>query len=246
MTRQYPRVVRGSLVQVLAVLSHDPAQIGPLAAVTLGGLVVIGLWGLYGDLFFSNMMVVAVSEVLIVCYVGSLAVLAGRLVRSYDRWQVESALTLRELLSEGKDGTANPQAGSPFNTRQLHLRLEEEIRRCRAYGTSLSVVAVRLELPDQRPSRAGFSQASFDMAQLVTSHQETLVAATALGMFDYAFLLPNCESKAAKAVTTFVGNELRRYRCSFGVAVFPDDGQDADALLQSATEQCGMLHSSAA
>jgi hypothetical protein len=246
MSQRYPRVVRSSLDQIMVLLSHDPAQTGFLAGVVLTGLVVIGLWGLYGDLFFSNMKVVAVSEVLIICYVGSLIVLAGRMVRSQDRWQVESALTLRELLSEGKDGAASLQAGSPFYARQLRLRLEEEIRRCREYGTSVSVVAVRLELPDERPSRAGFSQASFEMAQLVTSHRRTLLSPTALGMFEYTFLLPNCERRAAKAVATFVGNELRRYRCSFGLAVFPDDGQDADTLLRSATEQCGMLHSSAA
>jgi hypothetical protein len=246
MAQRYGTAVRGSLGRVVALLSHDPAQTGLLAGVALAGLVVIGLWGLYGDLFFSNMAVVAVSEVLIVCYAGSLIVLAGRLVRSQDRWQVESALTLRELLSEGKDGAANVQAGSPFYARQLRLRLEDEILRCREYGTSVSVVAARLELPDQRPSRAGFSQASFDVAELVTSHRQALLAPTALGMFEYAFLLPNCERRSAKAMATFVANELRRYRCSFGVAVFPDDGRDADALLRCAVEQCGMLHSSAA
>lgn len=246
MAQRYARIVNSGMGQVVALLSHDSGQTGFLAGVTFGGLVVIGLWGLYGDLFFSNLKVVTVSEVLIVCYVGWLAVLAGRLVHSYDRWQVDSALTLRELLSEGKEGAGNLQAGSPFNARQLRLHLEEEIRRCRQYGTSLSVVAVRLELPDQRPSRAGFSQASFDMAELVTSHRQTLLAPTALGMFEYTFLLPNCERRAARAVTTFVGNELRRYRCSFGLAVFPDDGQDADTLLRCAAEDCGMLHSSAA
>src|SRR3972149_10028276 len=106
MAQRYTRVIRSSLGQAVALLSHDPAQTGLLAGAALTGLVVIGLWGLYGDLFLSNMVVVTVTEVLIVFYVGSLVVLAGRLVRSQDRWQVESALTLREVLSEGKDGVA--------------------------------------------------------------------------------------------------------------------------------------------
>jgi len=232
--------------QIVAPLSHDPAQTGRLATVALAGLVVIGLWGLYGDLFFSNMVVVALTEALIICYAGSLTFLAGKLVRFHDRWQVESALTLRGLLSEGKDGTANLQAGSPFYARQLRLRLEEEIGRCRQYGTSLSVVAMRLELPNQSPSRAGFSQANFDMAELVTSHRQALLAPTALGMFEYVFLLPNCERRAAQAVAAFVANALRRYRCSSGLAVFPDDGEDVDTLLRHAIEQCGILRVSAA
>jgi hypothetical protein len=204
------------------------------------------LWGLYGDLFFSNLLVVAVTEALIVCYAGSIAVLAGRMVRSQDRWQVESALTLRDLLSESKDRAANLQADSPFYVKQLRLRLDEEIRRCEEYGTSLSLVAVRLEIPSEAPTRAGFSQANLDMAELVTSHRHALISPVALGMFEYAFILPNCERRAAQAVTTFVARALRRYRCSFGLAVFPDDGRDGGALLQHAIDQCGMLHRSAA
>ena len=244
-TRQLTSV-RLTLSQLAALFSHDPAKTGLLVTVALVGLAVIGLWGLYGDLFLSNLVVVAVIEVLIVCYVGFVAVLIGRLVRSQDRWQVESALTLRELLSEGTTVAANMQGGSPFYARQLRLRLEEEIRRCMEYGTPLTVVAVRLELPGQPPSHAAFSQANSDMAELMTLHREALTCPTPLGMFEYAFCLPNCERRAAQAMTTFIANALRRYRCSFGLAVFPDDGEDGDTLLRRAIEQCGILHTSAA
>lgn len=238
--------VRITLGRLVALFSHDPAQTGLLVIVALGGLAGIGLWGLYGDLFLSNLVVVAVIEVLIAFYVGAVALLTGRIVRSQDRWQVESALTLREMLSEGGNVAANVQAGSPFYARQLRLRLEEGISRCKEYGTSLSVVAVRLEVPGQAPSRTGFSQANFDIAELVTLHREALISPTALGMFEYAFCLPNYDRRAAQAMTTFVANALKRYRCSFGLAVFPDDGEDADTLLRRATEQCGMLHNRAA
>jgi GGDEF domain-containing protein len=246
MQHRYFKTSSRAVSQALAVLLHDPAQAGLIATIAIAGLLIIGLWGLYGDLFLSNMVVVAVSEVLIVCCAGAVTFLTGRLVRSHDSWQVESALTLRELLSEGKDGTASLQAGSPFHARQFRLRVEEEIRRCRQYGTSLSVVALRVEIPSQSPSRAGFSQANFDMAELATAHREALLSPTALGMFEYALLLPNSGRRDAQAMTTFVGNALSRYRCSFGVAVYPDDGEDFDALLHSATEQCGILHRSAA
>src|SRR3989304_6934604 len=99
MAQRYPRGVRSSLGQVAALLSHDPAQTGLLVGVALTGLVVVGLWGLYGDLFLSNMVVVAVTEVLIVFYVGSLVVLAGGLVRAQDRWQGGRAFALREVPS---------------------------------------------------------------------------------------------------------------------------------------------------
>ena len=246
MAQRHHADIRQALSQVAPVFSHDPRETGRLAAVTFFGLAVIGLWGLYGDLFFSNLFVVAVAEVLIVYYVGSMAFLVGRLVRSYDRWQVESALTLRELLSEGGDGGAHPLAGSPFYTRQLRLRLDEDMRRCKEHGTSLTVVAVRLELSTQRPSRTSFTQANFDMAQLAMSHGDVLVSPTVLGMYEYAFILPNCDRRTAQSVKKFVAGALPRYRCSFGLAVFPEDGEDSETLLQCAVEECGMLNRAAA
>ena len=246
MAQARPPAARQTLNQVAALYSHDPGQTGLTAGVAFAGLAVIGLWGLYGDFFFSNLVVVAVVEVLVAGYAGSLAFLIGRLVRSQDRWQVESALTLRELLSEGRDDTSNPLTGAPFYARQLRLRLDEDIRRCKECGTSLTVVAVRLELAGRSPSRASFSQLNFDMAQLASSHPHVLASPTALGMFEYAFLLPNCDRRAARAVAAFVTSALRRYRCSFGLAVFPDDGEDGDTLLRRAVEECGMLQELAA
>jgi len=238
--------VRVTLSQLAALFSHAPAQTGVLVTVALSGLASIALWGLYGDLLLPNLGVVAVIEVLIVCYGGFVAALTASLVRSQDRWQVESTLTLRDMLSGGSNVAASVQAGSPFHAGQLRLRLEEEIAKCKEYATLLTVVAMRLELPGEAPSRAGFTQANFDVAQLVTSHRGALVCPTALGMFEYVFLLPNCERRSARAMIMFVASAMKRYRCFFGRAVFPDDGEDADTLLRLATEECGMLHNSAA
>jgi hypothetical protein len=83
------------------------------------------------------------------------------------------------------------------------------------------------------------------MAELVTLHRRALISPVPLGMFEYAFCLPNCDRRGAEAMTTFVANALRRYRCSFGLAVFPDDGEDSDTLLRRAIEQSGILSSSA-
>lgn len=246
MRKPHFTAVRITLSRLGALFSHDPAQTGVLVTVALSGLASIALFGLYGDLLLPNLAVVAAIEALIVCYGAFVAALIVRLVRTQDRWQVESALTLRDMLSGGRDAPVSVQAGSPFHAGQLRLRLEEEIRKCKEYGTSLSVVAVRLELPGQAPSRAGFTQANLDMAQLVMSHREALVCPTALGMFEYAFCLPNCERRSARAMIIFVATALRRHRCFFGLAVFPDDGEDADTLLRHATRQCGMLHDSAA
>lgn len=246
MARSRIATLRSAFGRLAAVFAHDPAQTGLLATVAIVGLVVIGLWGLYGDLFLSNLVVVLATEVLIAGYAGLLVLLTAQLVRSLDRWQVESALTLRDLLSERSSASASVQAGSPFYARRLRLQLESEIRKCKDYGTSVSVVAMRLEVPGQSPSHAVFTQANREVADLVTAHRETLVAPTSLGLFEYAFCLPNHDRRIARTMTAFIASALRRYRCSFGIAVFPEDGADADTLLRRAIEQCGMLATVAA
>lgn len=238
--------LRLALRRLAALLTHDPAQTGLLTTVALVGLALIGLWGLYGDLFLANWVVVLVTEILIVPYSGLLALLTGRLVRSQDRWQVESALTLRDLLSERTGAAAGVQGGSPFYAHRLRLQLQAQLERCRQYGTPLTVVAVRLEVPGQAPTHALFSQANHQMAELLTAHHEMLVAPTAVGLFEYVFYLPNHDRRMAKTMAAFVAGALKRYRCSFGFAVYPEDGADAATLLRQASERSGLLRSSAA
>ena len=54
MAQARPPAARQTLNQVAALYSHDPGQTGLIAGVAFSGLAVIGLWGLYGDLLFSN------------------------------------------------------------------------------------------------------------------------------------------------------------------------------------------------
>lgn len=214
--------------------------------VASGGLAVIGLWGLFSDLFLSNLVVVAVSVRLVIIYCSTLALLVERLVTSFDRWQVEASLTYRQLFTEVRPFTGASQGGSPFYGRRFQTQLQNELARCRAYKTPLTVVVFRLELPGQAPTHAVFAQASNEVADLLDQHQSTLVGASALGMFEYGFILPNCDRGAAKKITTFVAGRLERYRCYFGLATFPDQENDALTLLRLAIEESGLLNSQAA
>ena len=246
MRRRGIAVSRLNLGRLGALFAHDPAQAGYLAGLVIVGLVLIGLWGLYGDLLFSNLLVVAVIELLIAAYVVAIASLVVKLVRSQDRWQVDSALMFRQLLSEGRNSAGDAQVGSPFYARQLRLRVEEETKRAREYGTSFSLLVMRLELPGQSPSHAVFAQANAEVAELAMSHREMLISPTALGMFDYAFCLRTSDRAAAQAMAGFLTQALKRYRCFFGVAAFPEDGADPDQLIRRAVERCGVLRDDAA
>jgi hypothetical protein len=239
------RPLRQVLDSVSALSSYDPAQARIIGLFGLISVLFIGVWGLYGELFIPNLVVEIVAVVLIAAAVITIASLTGQLIRAHDRWQVESAFTFRQLMSEGSKTGGGFQVGSPFYAQQLRSRLQETIGRARSYGTSVSLIAMRLELMGQSPSHAVFTQTNHEVAELTARNRDTMLAPTALGMFEYAFFLANADRKTAQAFAQFLMVELKRYRCSFGIVVCPEDGQDADQLLREAMAASGMLLSAA-
>jgi hypothetical protein len=228
------------------VIGHDAAQAARAGMVAAAGLAVVLLWGLYGDLFLSNLVVVFVIELMLVILVPVLVAVVANLVRDYDRWQVESALTFRQMLSENKGASVSFQAGSPFHHRQLELRLSDDIKRSRDYGLPVALLAVRLELKGHSPSHAVFVSTNMEVAALANAHRDLLATLTPVGMFEYVLWLPGHDGKAAMNVARFLERELKRYQCTFGLAVCPEDGTDADDLLRDAVRQSGAIRHSAA
>jgi hypothetical protein len=232
--------------QVTTLYWHNPRTTGLYFGLAIAGLVLIGLWGLYGDWFLGNLIAVTVSEVLTLAYVVAVALAAGKLVRERDRWQVESALTFRQMLAEAKSFSGDSQAGSPFYAKRLRVALDRDIKHAREVGTSVAMIAFRVELLSQAPSHPVFVQANGEVAELLSLYPETIACPTALGMFEYAFYIRNADSKSVRAITSFIERSLPRYECHFGVAVLDEDGKDAESLLKAAMSGTGWLSTVAA
>jgi hypothetical protein len=245
MREQRFAAIKDALGKASALAAYDPPQARILVLVALATIGIVGVWGLYAELFIPNLIVELVAVSLSTAGLLLVANLTGKLVRSHDRWQVESALTFRQMLSEGGKLAGGFQAGSPFYAQQLRLRLKEEIQHARDYGTSVSLVAMRIELLGQSPSHAVFTQANYEFAELAIRHGDTLLAPTALGMFEYAFFLRTADRKAAQSITQFLARDLKRYQCSFGIACFPEDGAEPELLLHRAMTSSGMLREAA-
>jgi hypothetical protein len=245
MRRRSFSTVRTAAGRLLALYAYDPTRAAYLVGVTVAGLIAIGLWGLYGDLVMTNLVVVAITEVLIAVYVLILAAMLERLVRNQDRWQVESALTFRQMLAEAKSFEGDSQAGSPFYARRLRTELEDEVRRCREFSTPFSIVAFRLEAQNQSPSHAIFAQANAEVADLMIRHRDLFLAPTALGMFEYAFYLRNADRATARSTVSYLRNALKRYRSYYGLVVYPEDGDEPALLLRRAIQLCGTLEDNA-
>ena len=68
------------------------------------------------------------SVLMIVAYCLVLVLLVEGIVRSRDRWQVEAALTYRQLLTEAKPFEGDTQVGSPFYARRIQTQLHRTQR----------------------------------------------------------------------------------------------------------------------
>jgi GGDEF domain-containing protein len=55
-----------------------------------------------------------------------------------------------------------------------------------------------------------------------------------LAPFEFALCLVHCDRDGAERVVERLVQELRDYDCSMGIAVYPDDDCEADALIELA------------
>lgn len=230
---------RGSIVHLVHA---EPERTRTLLKVAGAGAVALLVWSWLGRTVAGELVFVVTDLVAIVAYSTAIVLMTGNLVRDADRWQVESALQARRLMSRGPRRNAGPaRPGEPVATTFDHwyfvLRLEDEIKRARRYGKQVSVVIMKLGTPDGEPSAALTEQINFDVAQLAANHSGTMTMPSAIGPLEYAFLLPETDRNGAKARVAPLLTPLGDYWCRFGIAVYPDDGAEAETLLELARVQ---------
>ncbi len=222
------------------LIASEPARTRFVLKVGLAGAFVIVLWSWLGGFVVSAVLAALITTGLIIAYGGVLAFLAASLVRSVDRWQVESALHARRLMATGKRAemvAADEPADDGFLRLYFLLRLQDELRHCRQYGRPMSVLALKVMSPGQEPSAALTEQISFDVANLAASHVQTISLTTSLAGNEYIFCLPRSDKASAKALASTFLTALGEYWCYAGLAVYPEDASEAEALIEFARRQ---------
>jgi GGDEF domain-containing protein len=111
------------------------------------------------------------------------------------------------------------------------LRLSEEVSRCRRYGSSLAVIAVR------RLAGAGVdarTQTEVDFVKVFTRNVRSLDLAAKLGDQDYCICLPHTDKSGAEAVATRLLAEVGDGQVIVGVAEFDPQEKEGDVLIERA------------
>jgi hypothetical protein len=220
----------------LSLLHTEPERTRLLLKVAGGGALALLVWAAVGKAVVSDVVFLLIDLVAIAAYSTAVAILTGNLVRGADRWQVESAMQARRLLSSPRK--AEPAAGDPqtatFDHWYFILRLEDEIKRARRYGSPLSVVILHLGPPGEEPTPAITEKIDYDVAQLAANLAKTMTMPCAIAPLEYAFILPESDRNEARARIAPLMTPLGDYWCRFGISVYPDDATAAEELVQLA------------
>ena len=231
--------------RLLDVFRREPDRTRVLVRFGLAVPVVIALWAWWGHLAVLQPLVMLVAYVMIAAYGAGLVVWAGLTVRDASRWEVEGAQEARRLIAldrraahKRSDHPASDEAADQPQFHHLYFlfRLRDEIKAARRHGSAMSVVVIRLPT-SSAPSPELLEQVDFEMARLAADHVQTFRAPTCLGALEYGFCLPEKDHKATRDLVHQLVGALGRYRSTFGIASYPEDATEAEALLDMASAE---------
>jgi GGDEF domain-containing protein len=230
---------------IWAAFKREPDQAWLLLKVVLVGAIAIVAWDLASSYFLSDIASAVVSLLLVLAYALCLAYLTNRLVKSMDRFQVESAkqatrlaTTRRRVERPTGEFVLPPTPPASFQQDYFLLRLNEEVKQARLHGRLLSLIAIDVTVPNQEMTPELVERVSFEVAEIASDHARTISLPLAISETEFLFCLPQIDGKGVKTFTSHLVTALGRYWCHFGIAAYPEDGTDAETLFNRAREAC--------
>ncbi len=113
----------------------------------------------------------------------------------------------------------------------FRLRMQDEIERCRRYDLHFSVLAIK---PLAAHQEIEMQSATAWFGERIHRQLRRADLAALLHDGTLAVAMPNTGRRAAQAAKRRIAKELAPAEPSLGLACYPDDGQDPDALLSAA------------
>jgi diguanylate cyclase (GGDEF)-like protein len=163
------------------------------------------------------------------------------LLGSYAVQAAIALLNARLFEAQERLAARDPLTGL-LNRRELHENLSREIERCRRHGGTFSVAMLDLDGFKLVNDRAGHSEGD-DVLRRVAGALSSSVrgsdVAFRMGGDEFAVLLAGRSDRDEAAATAerasaAIRSADPRVNASYGIAVWPDDGIDQDALLAAA------------
>ena len=118
----------------------------------------------------------------------------------------------------------------------MEWRLRQEVARCRRYGLSMAVIAVKVEGPEGAPLETWLPEAT-KAAEVTASAVRNVDLAAEIGVGEFALSLVHCDQVGAVAAMGRLAHELDGFKLQMGCAVFPDDDVASGELINLARDR---------
>ena len=161
------------------------------------------------------------------------------------RDQAESVLMLSKATSRAKGVSLYDPLTAMFQRWYLERRIEEELRRSRRYGESVSVIALRIETTEAEAGIMTEQSLNLQIARLAAHSLRAVDISASSSESEYAFCLPNTDLEGAMKTVSRLHAAVGPLPHAVGVANFPDGAADGRDLLQRALLQLDSAAASA-
>lgn len=213
---------RRPLLQRLALESHKPLLLKLSALASLVMLAFAGLVHL--PLPFLIGLLVLAADLQLLSLRVRLEAPSGN-----DAAHDEAVMALQAQVEQ----TRNDGPAGLHQRWYMEWRLRQESARCRRYGLSLAVIAVKVEGPDGVPEKEWLPDAYRAAATMAGAIRNVDLAAE-IGSGEYAVSLVHCDQVAAIAAMGRLAYELKGFKLQMGCVVFPDDDVASGELIDLA------------
>jgi hypothetical protein len=216
--------------------------IPPLAAALIGlNALLVGALMAVGQTFVAwpALIPFALSIVMVHIYFIGLA-MPRKEVPPLDLGETLAGRLRRQASGTRKNVLYDEETGL-FHRWYLELRLEEETRRCRRYNLSMSLIVVRFEVELAALSTGEWQASASERAVLAAQSVRSVDLASVVGPGEFAICLVHCDRAGAEAVVNRLATRLGQWDFRIGVAVFPDDNCEGNALIELARVRSGMV-----
>ena len=115
----------------------------------------------------------------------------------------------------------------------FELRVAEEARRCRRYGTSMAVMFVKVH-DDSHPDKAWTQEDEMDFVQMFGRTLRSVDLAARINEREYAICLPHTTEEGADTAAGRLLKNSSAYSVSAHMALCPRDGLEYETLVDRA------------
>lgn len=140
---------------------------------------------------------------------------------------------LADVIKAVEASQANP---SRFQEVYFLLRLTDDVQRARREASRLSVLVLDVNLSGARSEEEQIEALSYDIAKVVSTLEGQISFPLQIGPTEFAFYLKNTDRQKAQTLMRPFTQALSDYWVQFGLAVYPEDGTQPEALLDAARD----------